>query len=50
MIAGKAVAFREAATPEFRTYAAQIVRNAGAWRRRWPVTGSAWCRVAPTTT
>ncbi len=30
VVAGKAVAFREAATPEFRDYAAQIVRNAGA--------------------
>jgi glycine hydroxymethyltransferase len=30
VIAAKAVAFREAAQPEFRTYAAQIVRNARA--------------------
>jgi glycine hydroxymethyltransferase len=30
VVAGKAVAFREAATPEFREYAAQIVRNADA--------------------
>jgi glycine hydroxymethyltransferase len=30
VVAGKAVAFREAATPEFRDYAAQIVRNADA--------------------
>ena len=30
VIAGKAVAFREAATPEFRDYAARIVRNADA--------------------
>jgi glycine hydroxymethyltransferase len=30
VVAGKAVAFREAATPEFRTYAEQIVRNSGA--------------------
>ena len=30
VIAAKAVAFREAATPEFREYAAQIVRNAAA--------------------
>ncbi len=28
VIAGKAVALKEAATPEFRTYAAQIVKNA----------------------
>lgn len=28
VIAAKAVAFREAATPEFKTYAAQIVKNA----------------------
>ena len=50
VIAGKAVAFREAATPEFRDYAHQIVANA----RRWPTAsggpGSAWCPVAPTTT
>ena len=30
MIAAKAVAFREAAQPEFKDYAAQIVRNAAA--------------------
>jgi glycine hydroxymethyltransferase len=30
VVAGKAVAFREAATPEFRAYAEQIVRNARA--------------------
>jgi glycine hydroxymethyltransferase len=30
VIAGKAVAFREAATPEWRAYQLQIVRNAGA--------------------
>lgn len=30
VIAGKAVAFKEALSPEFRTYAAQIVRNAQA--------------------
>jgi glycine hydroxymethyltransferase len=30
VVAGKAVAFREAATPEFKDYAAQIVRNADA--------------------
>jgi len=30
VVAGKAVAFKEAATPEFRDYAAQIVANAGA--------------------
>ncbi len=30
VVAGKAVAFREASTPEFRTYAHQIVANAGA--------------------
>ena len=30
VVAGKAVAFREASTPEFRDYAAQIVRNADA--------------------
>jgi len=33
VIAGKAVAFAEAATDEFRTYAAQIVRNAEALAR-----------------
>ena len=51
VIAGKAVAFREAATPEFRDYArpdrAQRRRAGGGAR---PVTGSAWCRAAPTTT
>ena len=51
VIAAKAVAFREAAQPEFREYAAQIVRNAqalaaGPGRPR----GSASCRAAPTTT
>jgi glycine hydroxymethyltransferase len=33
VIAAKAVAFHEAAQPEFRDYAAQIVRNAGALAR-----------------
>ena len=40
VIAAKAVAFREAAHPSFRDYAAQIVRNAdAAGRGRWPSEG-----------
>ena len=40
VIAAKAVAFREAAQPAFRDYAAEIVaQRASARRRRWPSEG-----------
>ena len=51
VIAAKAVAFREAAQPEFRDYAAQIVaQRRRRWPRRWPARASASCPAAPTTT
>ena len=51
VIAAKAVAFREAAQPEFRDYAAADRRQRRRrWPRRWPARASAWCRAAPTTT
>ncbi len=39
VIAAKAVAFREALTPEFRTYQAQIVKNAAAMAERFAQRG-----------
>ena len=51
VIAGKAVAFREAADPSFSEYAAPDRRQRpGARRRARPATGSGWSRAAPTTT
>jgi glycine hydroxymethyltransferase len=50
VIAAKAVAFAEAARPEFRTYAAQVVANAAALATALAAEGSAWSRVARTTT
>ena len=39
VIAAKAVAFAEAARPEFRDYAAQVVANAAPWPTPWPRRG-----------
>ena len=50
VIAAKAVAFAEAARPEFRRYAAQVVPTRPRWPKRWPGTGSGSSRAAPTTT
>ena len=51
VIAAKAVAFAEAARPEFRQYAAQVVTNAKALADALGrATASASCRAAPTTT
>ncbi len=50
VIAAKAVAFREAAQPAFRDYAARIVTNAPALAGPWRGRGSASSRAAPTTT
>ncbi len=50
VIAAKAVAFAEAARPEFRHYAAQVVANAAALAEPWPARASASSRAAPTTT
>ena len=51
VIAAKAVAFHEAAQPEFKKYASQIVRNAQALAAAaGPATASGSCRAAPTTT
>ena len=48
--AGIAVALHEAAQPEFRTYAHQIVANAKALAAALTSTASTWSRAAPTTT
>ena len=51
VIAAKAVAFREAARPVVRDYAAPDRRQRRRrWPRRWPARGSGSCRAAPTTT
>ena len=51
VIAGKAVAFREAAHPSFKEYAHQIVTNAvGAGRGAGRARASGSSRAAPTTT
>ena len=50
VIAGKAVAFREALTPEWRAYQLQIVRNASALAQGLLARGTGWCRVARTRT
>ena len=34
VIAAKAVAFKEALSPEFKTYQQQVVKNAACWPRR----------------
>ena len=51
VIAAKAVAFREALTPEWRAYQRQIVdqRGGAAPRRCWPG-ASGWSPAAPTPT
>ena len=50
VIAAKAVAFAEAARPEFRQYAAQVVTNAAVFADALAGTASASCRAARTTT
>ena len=51
VIAAKAVAFAEAARPEFRQYAAEVVANAAALAEaHGRAKASAWSRAAPTTT
>ena len=64
VIAGKAVAFQEALSPEFKAYQQQVVKNADVLARtrptssptrprspaRSPTKASASCRAAPTTT
>ena len=49
VIAAKAVAFFEAAQPEFKEYAAQIVRNADALARSLAEHGFGSCQAAPRT-
>ena len=51
VIAAKAVAFREAQTPEWRAYQGQIVANAQGARGgpAWPA-AIGWSRAAPTPT
>ncbi len=50
VIAAKAVSFKEALAPEFRTYQQQIVANAKALARPSSTRDCASCPAAPTTT
>ena len=50
VIAAKAVAFKEALTPEWKVYQQQIVANAAALAQGSPARAGAWSAAAPTTT
>ncbi len=50
VIAGKAIAFKEAMQPEFKVYAEQVIRNAQTMVEVFLSVATRWYPVAPTTT
>ena len=50
VIAGKAVAFKEALSPEFKEYQQRSSKTRACWLKRWSSAACASCRAAPKAT